>query len=100
LAYSAECQTDTYFRPGQYGQTAQQLHEYLGCEGQLFGAQHIVEYQEETRNHEALTYDHSRAISTWAPSELPPELALCQLTPLFRNLDESLIDEEYSRLEE
>jgi methionyl-tRNA synthetase len=25
--------------------TAQQLHEYLGYEGQLFGTQHVVEYQ-------------------------------------------------------
>jgi methionyl-tRNA synthetase len=26
--------------------TAQQLHEYLGYEGQLFGTQHVVVYQE------------------------------------------------------
>jgi methionyl-tRNA synthetase len=25
--------------------TAQQLHEYLGYDGQLFGTQHVVEYQ-------------------------------------------------------
>ena len=31
--------------------TAQQLHEYLGYDGQLFGTQHVVEYQEETRSH-------------------------------------------------
>jgi hypothetical protein len=42
--------------------TAQKLHEYLGYEGQLFGTQHVVEYQEEARlvgvrSHEALTYD-------------------------------------------
>jgi methionyl-tRNA synthetase len=44
--------------------TAQQLHEYLGYEGQPFGTQHVVEYQEETRSHRALTYDHSGAIGT------------------------------------
>jgi methionyl-tRNA synthetase len=44
--------------------TAQQLHEYLGYEGQLFGTQHVVKYQEETRDHEALTYDHTGAIGT------------------------------------
>jgi methionyl-tRNA synthetase len=44
--------------------TAQKLHEYLGYEGQLFGTQHVVEYQEETRSHEALTYDHSGAVGT------------------------------------
>ena len=79
--------------------TAQKLHEYLGYEGQLFGTQHVVEYQEETRSHEALTYDHSGAIGTWTPSELPPGQALRQPAPLFKKLDESVIEEEYARLE-
>jgi methionyl-tRNA synthetase len=70
---------------------AQQLHEYLGYDGQLFGTQHVVEYEEETRSHRALTYDHSSAIGTWAPSALP--------APLFKKLDESVIEEEYARLE-
>jgi methionyl-tRNA synthetase len=52
--------------------TAQKLHEYLGYEGQLFGTQQVVEYQEETQSHEVLTYDHSGAIGTWTPSQLPP----------------------------
>jgi methionyl-tRNA synthetase len=56
--------------------TAQKLHEYLGYEGQLFGTQHVVEYQEETRSHEALTYDNNRAIGSWARSTLPPGQAL------------------------
>jgi len=51
--------------------TAQKLHEYLGYEGQLFGTQKVVEYQEETRSHEALTYDHSGAVGTWSKSALP-----------------------------
>jgi methionyl-tRNA synthetase len=78
--------------------TAQKLHEYLGYEGQLFGTQHVVEYMEETRAHEALTYDHTGAIGTWTPSELPPGQALQAPAPLFRKLDESLIEEEYARL--
>jgi methionyl-tRNA synthetase len=45
--------------------TAQKLHEYLGYEGQLFGTQHVVEYEEEARSHKALTYDHSAVSSTW-----------------------------------
>jgi hypothetical protein len=56
--------------------TAQQLQECLGYEGQLFGTQQVVEYQEETRSHQALTYDHAGAIGTWAASELPPGQAL------------------------
>jgi methionyl-tRNA synthetase len=78
--------------------TAQRLHEYLGYDGQIFGTQQVVEYQEETRSHQALTYDHSGAIGTWKPSQLPPGQALRKPAPLFKKLDESLIDEEYERL--
>jgi methionyl-tRNA synthetase len=76
----------------------QKLHEYLGYEGQLFGTQHVVEYEEETRSHNALTYDHSGAIGTWTKSELPAGQALRPSAPLFRKLDESVIEEEYARL--
>ena len=78
--------------------TAQQLHEYLGYEGQLFGTQHVVEYHEQTRSHEALTYDHSGAIGTWTKSELPSGQALRPPAPLFKKLEESVIEEEYARL--
>jgi len=78
-------------------------NEYLGCDGQLFGTQHVVEYQEEARHgglrsHQALTYDHGGAIGTWAKSQLPPGLPLRQPAPLFKKLDESVIEEEYARL--
>jgi methionyl-tRNA synthetase len=64
--------------------TAQQLHEYLGYEGEpfgsaqgrLFGTQQVVEYEEGTRSHQALTYNHSGVVGTWAKSELPPGQAL------------------------
>jgi methionyl-tRNA synthetase len=79
--------------------TAQRLHEYLGYEGQLFGTQHVVEYQEEARSHNALTYDHSQAIGTWAESGLSPGQTLRQPAPLFKKLDESVVEEEYARLE-
>jgi methionyl-tRNA synthetase len=84
--------------------TAQKLHEYLGYEGQLFGTQQVVEYQEEARHgglrsHNALTYDHSGAVGTWIKSELPPGQALRQPAPLFKKLDEGVIEEEYVRLE-
>jgi len=61
--------------------------------------QHMVEYQEKTRSHQALTYDHRGALGTWARSELPPGQALRELAPLFKKLDESVVEEEYARLE-
>jgi methionyl-tRNA synthetase len=64
----------------------------------------VVEYQEEARHgglrsHQALTYDHTGAIGVWASSQLPPRQALRAPTPLFKKLDESVIEEEYARLE-
>jgi methionyl-tRNA synthetase len=79
--------------------TAQKLHEYLGYDGQLFGTQHVVEYQEETRSHEALTYDHREANRIWAASQLPPGQALRKPGPLFKKLDESVVEEETAPLE-
>jgi methionyl-tRNA synthetase len=79
--------------------TAQKLHEYLGYDGQLFGTQHVVEYGEETRSHRALTYDHSGAVGSWVESQLPPGQVLRAPAPLFKKLDESVIEEEYARLE-
>jgi hypothetical protein len=65
--------------------TAQKLHEYIGYDGQLFGTQHLVEYQEETRSHGALTYDQSGAIGTWTKSERPPGQALRPPASLFKS---------------
>jgi methionyl-tRNA synthetase len=78
--------------------TAQKLHEYLGYGGQLLGTQRVVEYQEATRTQNALTYDHNSGIDTWTKSELPPGQALRRPAPLFKKLDESVVEEEYARL--
>jgi methionyl-tRNA synthetase len=58
----------------------------------------VVEYEEEARSHQALTYDHSGAIGTWVKSDLPPGQALREPAPLFKKLDESVIEEEDTRL--
>jgi len=62
-----------------------------------------VEYEEEARHgglrsHRALTYDHSWAIGTWSRSELPAGQVLRPPAPLFKKLDESVVEEEYARL--
>jgi methionyl-tRNA synthetase len=63
------------------------------------GTQQVVEYEEQTRSHQALTYDHTGATGTWTKSALPPGQALRAPAPLFKKLDESVIEEEYERLE-
>jgi methionyl-tRNA synthetase len=77
--------------------TAPRLHEYLDYEGQLFGTQQVVEFEEETRSHSALMYDHSGATGTRAKSSLPPGQALRTPVPLFKKLDKSVVEEEYAR---
>jgi methionyl-tRNA synthetase len=59
----------------------------------------VVEYEEETRSHRALTYDHSGAVGAWTKSELPAGQALREPALSFRKLDESVVEEEYARLE-
>ena len=78
--------------------TGQALHELLGEEGQLFGEQKVVEYQEESKSHKGMTYDGSAAIGTWARSEIPVGRQLPPAQPLFKKLDTVVIEEELARL--
>ncbi len=77
--------------------SSQTVHEYLGYDGALFGSLDIVEYQEATRSHEALTYNGAGAIGKWEKSDLQPGQALRQPAPLFQKLDESVIEFEYEQ---
>jgi len=74
--------------------TSQKLHEFLGYDGQLFGDQKIVEYQESTRAHKGLVYDGSKAIGTWAKSSLQPGQTLREPAPLIVKLDPEIVDKE------
>ncbi len=78
--------------------SSQRLHRTLGYQGDLFGEQRIETFQEETRSHEALVYDASRATGRWEPSQLPPGQALQKPKPLFKKLEDSVVDEERARL--
>ncbi len=55
--------------------------------------------QEKERSHQALTYDPAGAVGQWAPSRLEGGQALRKPAPLFKKLEESVIEEEYARLE-
>jgi methionyl-tRNA synthetase len=79
--------------------TTQKLYEILGYNGQLFGDINIVTYQEETRAHEALVYDGTKATGRWEPRQLPPGQKLRQPVPLYKKLDEKVIEEELARME-
>jgi methionyl-tRNA synthetase len=78
--------------------SCQRLHEYLGYEGSIIGRIYIDTLPEETRSHLALRYDASELTGEWAPSQLPPGQALRQPAPLFKKLDESIVEEEIARM--
>ena len=74
--------------------SAQQVHEYLGYDGQLFGTLEIETFQEETRAHEALVYDGSAAVGRWEKSALRPGQPLREPQALFVKLDPEIVDHE------
>ncbi len=79
--------------------TSQQVHEFLGYDGTLFGDLRVETFSESARDHEALIYDASGdVVGRWEPSALPVGQALREPQPLFRKLEPELIDEERARL--
>lgn len=78
--------------------TSQTLHELLGEEGNLFGQQVVKEYAESSRSHTALTYVGETAVGQWSRSEIPIGRTLPKPQPLFRKLDQSIVEDELARL--
>ena len=78
--------------------SSEKLHTALGYEGHLFGEQRIETYQEETRAHSALVYEGAGAIGRWAPSELPGGQSLAKPKPLYKKLDDDIVELERARL--
>ena len=78
--------------------SSEQLHKSLGYDQPIFGEQKIVTYQESERSHEALIYDASSATGRWAPSDLEAGHRFKKPKPMYRKLDEAVIDEERARL--
>jgi methionyl-tRNA synthetase len=78
--------------------TSQRLHAMLGYSSDLFGTQIINEYQESTRTHRGLTYDGSAIDVRWQPSALSIGQKFGPVAPLFKKLDEKIVEEERSKL--
>ena len=78
--------------------SSQRLHEYLGGKGDLRGQSRVETFEEDGKSHLALVYDPPSAKVSWAPSSLPAGQALGEPEPLFKKLDESIVEEELARL--
>ena len=78
---------------------SQRLHELLGYEGVIAGPLEFREIvEDEDHRHEILTGDYSTWVGRWEPSELPAGQPLQEPEPLFRKLDESIVDDELRRM--
>ncbi|HBY93454.1 MAG TPA: methionine--tRNA ligase [Chloroflexi bacterium] len=82
--------------------SSSRLHHGLGYDEPLFGAIDIEHYVEEVREHDALTYhrlvDEVEGVDRWRPSQIEPGQQLRPLKPLFKKLDEAVIEDERARL--
>jgi methionyl-tRNA synthetase len=78
--------------------SSQQVHEYLGYDGQLFGDLDIQTYTEATRSHQALVYNPAKAIGRWEKSQLKAGTALREPSALFIKLDPEVVEVERAKL--
>ena len=84
--------------------TSERLHGFFGYEPPLFGEQYTEDVTDSLGTHKVLGYrpiplsGAEGAVAAWRPSELKPAAKLNQPAPLFKKLDESVIEEERARL--
>jgi len=79
--------------------TSEKLHQYLGYETPLFGEQYMEEVEDSLGVHNVMRYrPSSNPEPKWKRSELVPNQELKQPGPLFKKLEESVIEEERARL--
>jgi len=78
--------------------SSQKLHEALGYDTSLVGEQQVQEFQENSHKHLGLTYRYDKQGDLWKPSKLRPGQPLRQPQPLFRKLDEEIVEQELARL--
>ncbi|MBI1855110.1 MAG: methionine--tRNA ligase [Chloroflexi bacterium] len=80
--------------------TCEKLHGFFGYETPLFGEQYTETVKDSLGEHTVLRYrrGESETRPQWKPSELQPGKKLNQPAPLFKKLEETVIDEERARL--
>ncbi|MFO3797415.1 MAG: class I tRNA ligase family protein, partial [Anaerolineales bacterium] len=80
--------------------SSEALHQMLGYATPLFGSLKIESITDDLGTHNVLRYlpNPQTPVSQWHPSELTPGQALGNIRPLFRKLDEAIVEEERARL--
>ncbi len=77
--------------------TSEKLHGFFGYETPLFGEQYIEEIKDSLGTHNGLRYRGVEGIQ-WKPGELKPGQKLNQPGPLFKKMEESVVEDERARL--
>ncbi len=84
--------------------TSERLHRFFGYETPLFGEQYTEDVSDSLGTHKVLRYRPFALsgavgeVEAWKPSELKPGQKLNQPGPLFKKLEESVVEEERARL--
>jgi methionyl-tRNA synthetase len=79
--------------------TSEKLHSYLSYDTPLFGEQYIEEVKDELGVHNVIRYrPPTETGSKWSPSTLEPNKQTRQPGPLFKKLEENVIEDERARL--
>ena len=80
--------------------SAQKVHELLGGTGVWSPAPRIEEVTDldDGSPYPIITGDYDQGQAVWASRPLPPGTPLSPPTPVFRKLDESIVEEELARL--
>jgi methionyl-tRNA synthetase len=77
--------------------TSEKLHGFFGYESPLFGEPYTETVTDALGEHSVLRY-HGVERLQWKPSDLRPGAKLNQPVPLFKKLDESVVEEERAKL--
>ena len=77
--------------------TSEKLHSFFGNETPLFGKQFTEVVSDSLGSHKVLRYKGIDGMQ-WKPSDLKPGTKLNQPGPLFKKLEEKVIEEERARL--
>jgi methionyl-tRNA synthetase len=78
--------------------TSQRLHEMLGYEDVIAPQPKIREYEEDGGERHIVLGDEYEETLRWCPSRLPAGRPLEEPRPLFKKLDEKIVEEELQRM--
>jgi methionyl-tRNA synthetase len=78
--------------------TCEKLHTYLGYTQPLFGEPYIENQSDALGEHSTLRYNAGPAAGSWQPSQLQAGCRLEKPAPLFKKLEDSVVEAERARL--